>query len=182
MKYHLITTGISKFWDLDKEILVLGPWCLANPKNKELLNSTEYQIIPSPWKPEYRIKEAADYCRQIYDEVLPILSKQLNFLHQVSYPVEYWRILIGPWLLHFIGIFYDRYKRIEKAFELFPDLYAYVLPKKQCRLIYYDTLDFFEGTLKEPIFNRIGNLMKKVQLFRQDFREHIEGADTKPLL
>ena len=111
MEYYLATTTISEIWDLDKELLLLGPWCIAEKRNKELIKGRPYSQIPSPWKPAVKIKEAADYCYRIYDKLLPQLSKELNSIHKVSYPLKYWQVLIGPWLMAFIGIFYDRYKR-----------------------------------------------------------------------
>ena len=63
---HLATTAISELWDLDSKPLLLGPWCLASKKNKDLLKYKEYMVIPSPWKPARRIKEAGDYCHEIY--------------------------------------------------------------------------------------------------------------------
>ena len=153
MKYYLATTGISEIWDLDSKLLLLGPWCLTSEKNEKLLKGKDYTLIPSPWKPALEIKEAVNYCHQFYEELLPQLSEGLNSLHQVSYPVRYWRILVGPWLVHFIGIIYDRYKRMEKAIELFPNLYTHALPREQCKLESFDTFDFLAGKINEDYYN-----------------------------
>lgn len=145
MKYYLATTGISEIWDTDGKLLLSGPWCLISKQNKKILENKEYTLVHSPWKPSFKIKEAADFCHQIYEELLPQVSESLNSVHQVSYPVSYWRILLGPWLLYFIGILYDRYKRIERTIEIYPNLYTHVLPKEQCKLVSFDTYDFFSG-------------------------------------
>lgn len=138
----LATTPIEELWDFDSKLLFLGPWCLLREKNKRLFKGKDYIIVSSPWKPTVKIKEAADYCNRVYEGILPQLSDNLNSIHQVSYPLKYWRVLVGPWLLQFIEAFYDRYKRIEKALELFPDFYTYVLPRKQCNLFSFDTHSF----------------------------------------
>lgn len=153
MKCYLATTSISEFWDLDSKLLLLGPWCLTSEKSKRLLKDKDYIIIPSPWKPTIKIKEAADYCHEIYEGLLTQLSENLNSIHRVSYPVRYWRVLIGPWLLHFIGVFFDRYRRIENALEIFPDLYTHVLPIKQCKTVAFDTYDFVGGKVNEDYYN-----------------------------
>lgn len=142
MNYYLATTGIPETWNLESKLLLLGPWCLSDEKNKGLLENKEYKIIPSPWKPVCKIKGAADYCHQVYEELLLQLSESLNSLHHVDYPMKYWRVLVGPWLLHFIGVLYDRYNRIKKAFELYPDCYTHVLPIEQCELTSFDMYDF----------------------------------------
>jgi len=154
MRYYLATTAIPEIWDLDEKLLLLGPWCLTDEENKEFFEDNKgYIFVPSPWKPGSKIKEAADYCHEIYERLLPQLSDSLNSIHQVSYPVRYWRVLLGPWLLHFIGVFYDRYKRIEKALELFPDFYTSVLPNSRCELVSYDTYDCLDRKIKEDYYN-----------------------------
>jgi putative transferase (TIGR04331 family) len=150
--YYLATTAISEIWDLAGNLLLLGPWCSNNEKNKKLLEGRDFTIIPSLWKPAFKIKEAADYCYQVYERLLPQLSDSLNYMHGVSYAGRYWQVLLGPWLLRFIEIFYDRYKRIEKVLELFPDFYTYALPREQCKLISFDTYDFL-NKIKDDYYN-----------------------------
>ncbi|MDD5005992.1 MAG: LIC12162 family protein [Candidatus Omnitrophica bacterium] len=151
-KTYLATSGISEIWDLDKKLLLLGPWCLTEQKNRALVKNREYLLVPSPWKPAYKIKEGADYCYSIYEKLLPELSERLNLAHQVSYPAEYWRVLVGDWLLHFIGILYDRYKRIENSIEMFSDFYTHALPEEQCEIPSFDTRDS-HNKLKEDYYN-----------------------------
>lgn len=141
-KQFLATTGISQLWDMDKEILFLGPWCLANEEDRKLVKDRPYSIVASPWKPASKIEAAANLCKKVYEETLPELSAQLNLFHNVTYPERYWRILVGPWLSHFIEILYERYMRLENAFTIYPDAYTYVLPESLCGLITTDTYDF----------------------------------------
>lgn len=150
MKYYLATTAISKIWDKEKDLLLLGPWCLLNNENSHI--KSDFLLIPSPWKPAAKLKEAADFCYQTYRDLLPNVSEELNRLHNLSYPVRSWQISVGPWLLQFIKIFYDRYKRIENAISLFPDLYTHVLPCQSLQLSSLDTCDFF-GKVNLDIYN-----------------------------
>ena len=127
-QYYLATTGISEIWDLTADkILLLGPWCAISPKNRKLLEGKDIVAIPSPWKPTQKVKEAADYCYMIYHQILPQLAENLNRIHHVTYPVKYRQILLGPWLLMFIEIFYDRYMRIANSVKLFPSLVTHTL-------------------------------------------------------
>jgi len=142
MRQYLATTGISEIWDLENNPLLLGPWCLTDKRNKELVAHKDYTLVSSPWRPPLKIKEAADYCHKVYEELLPQLSEKLNFIHHVSYSQRYWQVLIGTWLLHFIGVFYDRYRRIENALKIFPDFYTHALPIKQCIPASLDMYDF----------------------------------------
>lgn len=145
MKYYLVTTGISEIWDPESKLLLLGPWCLIDKRNKEILKDRDYCFVPSPWKPVYRIKEAADYCYNVYEGLLPKLSDAMNYIHNVKYSTKYWRVLTSCWLLDFIGVLYDRYERIEKTIKLFSNFYTNVLPGTQCKLATYDTSDFLHN-------------------------------------
>lgn len=149
---YLATTGISEIWDFNNKLLLLGPWCLTSKKNKTLLEDKDYSLISSPWSSTYKIKEAADYCYKVYQELLPKLSDNFNSIHNVSYPQDFWRVLLGYWLLTFIGVFYDRYVRIKSTYEIFPNIFTYVLPFGQCHLASRDTYDFTKK-LNEDDFN-----------------------------
>lgn len=153
--YYLATTGISEIWDFDSKLLLLGPWVLTSKENTELLKNRPYEVIPSPFKPAIKIKEAADYCHSIYEELLPQLSEKMNVLHNVSCPMRYWQVLLGYWLMFFIEIFYDRYKRVEYAFNLFPDSYTHALPYGQCDLATVDTYDtlLLNGKINDDYYN-----------------------------
>jgi len=155
-KKFLATTGISEMWDLSAvEMLFLAPWCLSKKENMQLAQRIPHSVIPSPWTPAIKIKEAADCCYKIYEEILPELSVKLNLMHSVSYPDRYWRVLVGPWLLHFIEIFYERYNRIENVFDLFPDAYTFILPESLCNLSSVDTYDFvsIKGKATQDYYN-----------------------------
>lgn len=154
-KYYLATTGISEIWDLDKELLFLGPWCLLGENKRIAEGGRNCTVLTSPWKPTYRIKESAELCHHIYLHLLPKLCEQLNKLHGLNYPQRYWQVLAGPWLLHFIGIFYDRYMRLENAASLFPDFYTHVLKRPNPDLSSADTLDFFTNKAGDDGYNLI---------------------------
>ena len=142
--YCLVTTAIKDFWDKDSKLLFLGPWCLTNEEGG-VFNMNDVLIVASPWKPAYRIKEASAYCYTIYKKILPQISSRLNALHNVSHPVEYWNVLIGYWLSHFIQMFYDKYIRIEAVLNNYPNFFTYVLPTEKCKPITYSYSDLQLG-------------------------------------
>lgn len=151
-KRCLITTGIFDETSIGGDRLFLGPWCLAG-KGKN--SSKRPSLVPSPWRPSVKIKESDRLCHDIYESILPELCVRLNLLHEVSYPQTYWRVLIGPWLMYFISVFYERYRRIENAFTLFPDIYTYALPRSLCKIAVADTYDFanIRGKMTDDHYN-----------------------------
>ena len=152
MNYFLATTGLSNIWDMNKDLLLIGPWCIASQSNRSLLKGKKYTLIPSPWKPATRVKAAADYCHNIYEELLPILAGKLNTLHGVDYPDRYWRVLTGYWLFIFVSQVYCIYKRVVHANELFPEFFTSVLPKEQCNLVSLNALDAVDN-INNDYFN-----------------------------
>lgn len=143
MKYFLATTAISDFWDIDSDLILLGPWCLSGDKNKKIVDGKNYSVVSSPWKPATKIKEASDICHDIYEDLIIELSEQLNFINGVNYPERYWKALIGTWLMQFIEIVYERYIRIENAFSLYPNARTCILPEISCKLPCPDAKDFY---------------------------------------
>ncbi|OGW84138.1 MAG: hypothetical protein A2987_00265 [Omnitrophica bacterium RIFCSPLOWO2_01_FULL_45_10] len=142
MKYFLATTGISDSWDTDRDILLLGPWCIPAGGDKNIVRGKSYAVVPSPWKNADKIKEAGNYAQSIYKETLPVLAQRLNLLHNVSHDLKYWRVILGPWLFHFIEVLYDRYMRIMNVLEVYPDFITRVVPQEACSLSCRDTHDF----------------------------------------
>ena len=150
--YYLATTAISDIWDVDSKLLILGSWCFTSG-NREFIKSKDLTVANSPWKPAIKIKAASEYCAKVYEEYLPKLSESLNATHHVKYPVSYWRILIGPWLRHFIEILYDRFSRMALAIKEFPDFYTHVLPKDKCSLTSADTRDFLADRINDDYYS-----------------------------
>ena len=152
MAYCLCTTGIAQSWELDKDLILLGPWCLSSVKNKELLRDKRYVLLSSPWESAVRTKEAAEYCSHLYKDLLPVLGRALNSGHAVNRPYKYWQVLLGPWLLYFINVVYDRYRLIEEAAKRYPDFTTSVVAGTECRIDCHDTYDFIEKS-NDDYFN-----------------------------
>ena len=68
-----------------------------------------------------------DYLCKYYDRIIVELGRQLNAIHGVSFSSRYWRILVGPWLFRFIHASYDRYRRLSRALDLYPEVETFVL-------------------------------------------------------
>src|SRR5579872_921586 len=108
----LATTALTEFWEPTQEILCLGPWCFSADQNlPELLT---YRMMDSPWKDGRLYLRASADLETRYDVLLRNLTHWLNDIHRVSFTKRYWRILIGPWLLHNVNVLYDRYTYLKE--------------------------------------------------------------------
>ncbi len=107
---HLVTTAIEATWPKNKntDILFLGEWCKLYSRKSywEKFNSS---ILPYHWDDRKKLKKDYDYLDNVYENLLPVISQKLNEIHGVSHSNRYWRIFVGPWLLYFIQILFDRW-------------------------------------------------------------------------
>ena len=109
----------SKYWDLKKKLLLLGPWCLDNKKN---VSKFEYDLLPYYFNNEAKLLKDLKYLFQLYIDIIPEISKILNQKNKKNFSNKYWEILIGPWLWLYIQVLFDRYSSLMQAIEKYEDL------------------------------------------------------------
>lgn len=124
----LATTALTDYWDKEQAIVMLGSWCLRHDRRDESQGLIA-EVMPSPWKDRDRFNTAIEYLDQCQERMLSRLVKYLASAHNVSCSQRYWRILIGPWLLHYLHAFYDRYVHLTDAFSRYPIRKTIVLDK-----------------------------------------------------
>ena len=115
-KLFLVTTAIDSFWKKDQKILFLGQWCLPHNKRNNIL-LLDYEILEHPWSKRTKYRKAFRYCQEVYEEFLIILTAFLNEYHNTNKSINYWRIIIGPWLNNYVQVFYERFVCVKAAFE-----------------------------------------------------------------
>jgi putative transferase (TIGR04331 family) len=120
-RVFLATTALEDFWDANQQILFLGTWCLLQ-KRRARWESLRYRALPCPWNDRRRFYQAADQADASYERLLTALADYLNGAHRVSLSSRYWRIVVGPWLWHFVQAVHDRLAHLEDAFRIDPAL------------------------------------------------------------
>jgi putative transferase (TIGR04331 family) len=147
----LCTTALSEFWNLEaKKILFLGSWCLGYDKRKDWEN-LNYEILPHPWDNRERMFRDAEYQKEIYEDSLDILTGLLNEAHGEKHNSRYWRIIIGPWLLHYIQVLHERFLCLNYAFEHYPNLATIGLSEASFKIV-GDSWEHVLGTTQD-IYN-----------------------------
>ncbi len=114
MNRFLITTALPETWAYNKPILFLGEWCKLYSK-KHIWEDFDSVTVDYHWDDRTKVYSDYKYLNQLYERILPVLAERLNALHHKDYPLRYWRILVGPWLIFFIQILFDRFTQIKKA-------------------------------------------------------------------
>lgn len=110
----LITTADQRFWKTDEPVLFLGQWCKLFSQ-RAVWEKLHHEVLPYHWDDRKKLYQDYLYLDRLYEQMLCKLSKRLNQIHRLDHSRRYWRIVIGPWLLYFIQIFYDRYQSILTA-------------------------------------------------------------------
>lgn len=97
--------------------VLIGENCLdrrvVKSPNKDL------QII-NPYQSFDDVVEAADFCWVVSLKHCDYLGELLNSAFGVSFAPSYWKVVLLPWLVNFVQIFYDRYLRLCVVRKDFP--------------------------------------------------------------
>jgi putative transferase (TIGR04331 family) len=117
-KRCLVTTSDQRTWpkDITKTIVFLGEGCkLYSQKYK--WKGLDSKVIPYHWDNREKLHQDFLYLDTVYEKALRQLANNLNKIHNVNYSLKYWRVLIGPWLMHFIHLLFDRWSMLNLAFS-----------------------------------------------------------------
>jgi putative transferase (TIGR04331 family) len=145
-KRILLVTGLkdkNKSY-LKKPLVATGIECIKYLDN-DFINS-EVIILKTHWKKE-NLSKNFSYINNIYNNYLMEITHFLNKIHKVNYSLDYWKVIIGPWLKRFIFIVYDR-------------LYNIKLIKKKYHISYVKINNYSE---KDFLFNDYNDLDYKFE-------------------
>lgn len=139
-KPFLATTALEEFWDTSKPLLFLGEWCKRYSR-RAFWENLQGLVVKGQWDNPEAFNNAYCYVNEVYEKILQMLAQALNNIHGVNYSNRYWRILLGPWLLHYIHILYDRYFSIRVVLDNYPEFTTYGLADEDF-IVPNDTIDF----------------------------------------
>jgi putative transferase (TIGR04331 family) len=137
----LVTTGLTDTWGIDEEILFLGEWCKTQ-ETKASWEKRKFVTLPYIWENRKQMAIDSVYLRNLNERILISLVQNLNNIHNCSYSVRFWRILIGIWLGFFIHISYHRWVTIETATKKYKNLYSLILKNSSENKIPNDVMEF----------------------------------------
>lgn len=147
----LATTALNEFWDTNQQIIFLGEHCkLFDSRN---LHSTSDSITMPPfWRSSSQVDEAITICKLIYQKFLPLLTTELNTLHEEDQSEHYYHIILGNWLEGYIQQYYDKFHSIQKLLDTCgiakEKLFTYTLDSHQ-DYIPREVYDYFEELVKD---------------------------------
>lgn len=115
MKTFLIATSLKSTWPKTntKPVLFLGEWCkkYSEKENWKNLNS---KTLKYHWENRKKLKKDYEKSLKIYELAIKKITPILNKYHKINGSKRFWKIIIGPWLGHFIQITLDRWQSVSK--------------------------------------------------------------------
>ncbi|MBM9577312.1 transferase, LIC12162 family protein [Leptospira sp. 201903070] len=114
VKRTLIATALEETWpSFETPVIFLGEWCKIYNR-KHIWEHFDSQTHPYHWDNREKFKNDYYQLESLYEEILlPEVAKNLNRIHGIDQDLQYWRILIGPWLGYFTHILFDRYEVVQ---------------------------------------------------------------------
>jgi len=166
----LVTTAIDDYSELGDSILLLGEWCKSNSVSSKYQKKID-KTLEYHWVDRKKFAKDQNTIIKLYENLLPKYSKSLNLIHKVNYSENFWRILIGPWLLFFISTLFDRWCSMLQATNQDLDFIALSIVNKE-KMTSINMEDFYNKSLEDEwnnyIFSRIVKKYTSIE-FREFF-------------
>ncbi|MGN7614268.1 hypothetical protein ACQZV8_19540 [Magnetococcales bacterium HHB-1] len=129
-RMFLATTALHEFWDLNRPILFLGRWCRIHA-NRAVRSTLDTREVPYLWGKASVINAGYELCLKRHERLLSVLTEFLNTYHEQNKNKEYYRKIIGDWLLFFMHQSYDRHLTLKQAFSCHQVDETWLLDPKQ---------------------------------------------------
>lgn len=121
----LVTTALEETWGDDEEIVFLAEWC-QRYEATERWSTRKSELLDYHWGDRKKLARDNEYLEPLHQDLIKSVSVYLNRFHNTSYPPSYWRIIVGPWLLNYVSIIWDRWEAIRSASEKNQNFISYV--------------------------------------------------------
>jgi putative transferase (TIGR04331 family) len=113
MTKQLWLKDIPDDYNREKDIL-LGPWCVLG-KEDQYTEMDKLIFESDAFNSFEEVSIAEEIIAQFSKYYIHKLSNKLNQIHNVNYSVEYWKIILFPWLLTISQVTWERQLIINKV-------------------------------------------------------------------
>ncbi|MFA5181664.1 MAG: LIC12162 family protein [Syntrophales bacterium] len=163
----LATTALEEFWDTSRPVIFLGDWCLRYSR-RHVWEPLKRDVLPSIWKDRERFIVAYVYLNDLYERLLRQMADWLDEVHGERHDVRYWRIIVGPWLFHYLDTLYDHYMSLKEVRSKYPP-FDTILLSEDSFITPRSTIEFLQLLFDDPynlqIYSRI--LLADVNTFKK---------------
>jgi putative transferase (TIGR04331 family) len=146
------------------KIIFLGKWCNLYTQ-KDAYKIQDKKSVSYHWNNRTKLKQDYKIIVKHYKYLLKKLTIILNNIHKVNKQERYWNILIGPWLLRLLTIYFDRYIQIKKIIKKNPNLKAISIKSVPYKFTPNDTQEFVDLCIDDPFNENIcAEILKELQV------------------
>lgn len=114
MNNNLVTTSINETFSESSNNILLGDWCYPYLNKK---SNFKIKKLKFHWDSIDKKENDYKYLENLYYKILRALTLSFNLYHSTEKTERYWHIIIGPFLINFLQVFWDRWENIRVAFE-----------------------------------------------------------------
>ena len=181
MSRVLVTTAIEETWPDGEPVLFLGEWCRRFSRRKRW-SGLNAEVVKYHWDNRERLSDDFRYLGELHERLLEDLVSDLNELHGTDHSLRYWRILVGPWLGHFVAMLRDRWLSVEEAVGNHDISWTYVLNLRESGLVPRTYSDFASLYVRDEwnhyIYSMVLEKYTQVELRQQAQRDYYEPVRT----
>jgi len=158
MKKTLVLTDAYNINDPNKEIFLIGDWCITE-SNENFFKNLKFNICKNIDENNTTIAKNFEYCEEIYESIIKDIRLRLNEKLDTNFSERAWKIIIGSWLKRFIYTCFDRYHNLKRTLIEHKIDEVYVLDTKKYRLATKDTSGIYFGSINDAWNNKVYNLI-----------------------
>jgi len=109
----LVTSSDFNTWPENlSKALFIGPWCIRSN-----IPPGQSQLVPYHWKNREKFNSDYFYLKDLNTRLLQNLAEFLNQYHKLDYSVDYWRCIVGPWLIEYFSAIFDRWEVVGSSIK-----------------------------------------------------------------
>ena len=109
-KFFLALVPDENYWDKNSEIFFLSEEsCHFTSKHRK----AERFLLNNFWEKQGVLQFSINRTQNVYDEVLDIVSKEFNRIHNLEHSSDYWSKILGFFLSSYIDTLYDKYIKLK---------------------------------------------------------------------
>ena len=171
----LITTYNTKTWEVSDNVFYLGRWCIPYEEEKNIKLDS---IQNFHWEDKDKFQRDYKYLKIFLESVLKDLCNILNKFHNTDLNLRSWRIILGPWLVAALPIFWDRYENLRIFLKNRKKINTKIIKLNEIKLTSFNYKRFINIYPNSDIWNHYvyGDLIKKVFFEKSNIKyEEEEG-------
>ena len=151
-EYHFVATNIDYKINSESKKILAGNWCLLN-SIKKTKNEKNIEFVPHIWENVDEREKDYIFIQKILDEYCDKLSLYLNIYNKENFPVNFWKILILPWLIYYLPSQLYKWRIINVALNKKKTFSFFSFPDHSINKYAIDTASYFNLLQDDEEFN-----------------------------